>query len=75
MKLCKKLSHLCMVCLLAILLFSCDNKSEKIVEKLTLITVNDFHGALEETSGNYGIARLATNFQKEVDNAEASVII
>lgn len=76
MKIVKKLSHICMVLFLSVMLFSCDNTNkEKIVETLTVITVNDFHGALEETSGANGIARLASNFQKEVDNAQASVIL
>lgn len=52
-----------------------DEGNDKVVEKLTLITINDFHGALEESNGTNGIARLASNFKKEADAAEASVII
>ncbi len=48
---------------------------KKIPSTLTLITVNDFHGAFEEESGKYGIVRLAGAIEAEVNNAEASIVI
>lgn len=48
----------------------------KIAEKLTIITINDFHGALEpDNEGKYGVSKLAYAIKNDFDRAEAAVLI
>lgn len=79
MKTLKKILCLSFILIFGFILGSCDNtnneNNDKVVEKLTLVTVNDFHGALDETDNKYGIARLAKNISNVVENSEAAVII
>lgn len=76
MKLLKKLSCIIMLFVFGIVMAGCQTtETNKVVEKLTILTINDFHGALEETNGEYGIARLANNFAEVTKNSEATVII
>lgn len=72
-----KVFNILIITLLVVFITSCDLivKNNKPIENLTIITVNDFHGALEEDGSKYGAARLAAAISKEVDNAEAAVII
>jgi len=48
---------------------------DEVVEELTILTTNDFHGAIAETGGQYGIARLAQNFKMVKDASKATVIV
>ena len=76
MKLLKRLSCIIMLFVFGIVMAGCQTtETNKVVEKLTILTINDFHGALEETNGEYGIARLANNFAEVTKNSEATVII
>lgn len=48
----------------------------EVVETLNIITVNDFHGALEQDSdGRYGAARLAYLIEQDMNKAEAAVLV
>ncbi len=53
-----------------------DEELNKVVEKLTILSVNDFHGALEKDSdGRFGAARLAYLIEQEKKHSQASVLI
>ena len=83
-----KLKRIINVIIVSILLFiicgcTVDNKNnnnnqlpEKVAEKVTILTINDFHGALEpNVSGNYGVSKLAYSIKNEYDSAEAPILI
>lgn len=76
MKIFKRVSYALLVLFLVVAMAGCETgNTGGVASKLTILTVNDFHGALEESNGQNGIARLAANFAKEVKEAEATVII
>lgn len=79
MKIFKRVSYAVLALFLVVAMTGCGIVSiggnTKVVSKLTILTVNDFHGALEESDGQNGIARLAANFAKETREAEATIII
>lgn len=76
MKLFKRISCIVMLFIVGIVMCSCQTtQNNEVVEKLTILTINDFHGALEETNGEYGIARLANNFAEVEKESKATVII
>lgn len=45
------------------------------VETLTIYTVNDFHGSLEETDNQYGAARVANYIATDRADKEASIVL
>lgn len=74
----KKILNILVVILTILFISSCDNlgiSSDKLVNKLTILSINDFHGAISETNGQYGAARLAHLIDKEEQNAQASVLL
>lgn len=78
MKVFKKISCVAITLFLVITMVGCGlgtGENGEVVSKLTILTVNDFHGALEENEGQNGIARLAANFAKETKEAEATIIL
>lgn len=78
MKISKRISCIIVTLFLAIMMAGCGlgtGENGKVVSKLTILTVNDFHGALQENNGKNGIARLAANFAKETKEAEATIIV
>lgn len=73
-----KLFNIFMLLMVAAIISSCNTTIDgnKLVENLTIITVNDFHGALAEDENNkYGAAKLAASINKTAENAEAAVIL
>ena len=64
------------VFLLVILLTSCTNSSMTPADKLTIYSVNDFHGAIQENEGKFGISRLG-NFimQAKQENPNEVVVV
>ena len=70
----RKFFYLCIITCFLLFVSSCET-TNKLVSELTIISVNDFHGALDESDGKYGVARLASSISAEEKNAEASVLI
>lgn len=52
-----------------------DNDNKEQINELTILYVNDFHGAIDETNGRYGIVRLGAALSREKGSAKASVLI
>ncbi len=55
-----------------------DNQTPPVVEvvdELTIASINDFHGAIDEDNGKYGIARLASAIASERAAAKAFVLV
>lgn len=76
MKIFKRVSYALLALFLVVAMVGCGTGNKGgVASKLTILTVNDFHGALEESEGQNGIARLAANFAKEVKEAEATIIV
>lgn len=78
MKHIKKIFSIILVFIFIFILSSCNKNLDnpvKIAEKLTILTVNDFHGALEEEGGKYGISSLVTAFNTIKSSSEATVIL
>lgn len=80
MKIIRKCTCLLLTILLSIHLVGCGltttpPSKDEVVEELTILTTNDFHGAIAETGGQYGIARLAQNFKMVKDASKATVIV
>ena len=76
----KKIFHIIIIAVLFLTISGCNmgvNKTPEIIaSKITILTINDFHGALEpNVSGNYGISKLAYSIKEEYDKAEAPVLI
>lgn len=78
-KLFKRISLFVLV-LLVTFLFGCTNNTEQQPEnkqiKLSIVSINDFHGQLEEVDGASGAARIA-KFVNEVkeDNPEGTILL
>lgn len=67
----KKYFKLVLVLFLLFIVAGCSDKSQEPADQLTIYTINDFHGAITETDGAYGIARLGEymiNAKKEAPN-------
>ena len=81
MKLIKRIFNILFIFIILFTIIGCKdddiiNTPEVVVEELTIISVNDFHGALEQNSdGRYGAARLAYLIEQERKSTEASVLI
>lgn len=81
MKLIKRTFNILFIFIILFTIIGCKDDDiidtpEVVVEELTIISVNDFHGALEQDSdGRYGAARLAYLIEQERKSAEASVLI
>lgn len=54
----RKIFNVLVIIFLLLVMTSCTDKSMVPAEKLTIYTINDFHGALLEDDGKYGVARL-----------------
>lgn len=53
-----------------------DNNDDKIPEKLLIYTINDFHGAIEETDGAYGAARISGYIKDSIkENSDAATLV
>ena len=59
----RKFFYLCIITCFLLFVSSCET-TNKLVSELTIISVNDFHGALDESDGKYGVAQ-----SKEVKEA------
>ncbi|MFR5892525.1 MAG: bifunctional metallophosphatase/5'-nucleotidase [Bacilli bacterium] len=70
----KKFFYLFIITCFLLLISSCET-TNKLVSELTIISVNDFHGALDESDGKYGVARLANSISAETKNSEASILV
>lgn len=70
----KKRFYIFLILCFALFISSCE-KTNKLISELTIISVNDFHGALDETDGKYGMAKLASAIANETKKSEASVLI
>lgn len=72
----KKIWILMILSLVLVFISGCNTTGTKeVVSKLTILTVNDFHGALTEDEGEFGAARLAGAMLAEAKKAEATVMI
>ncbi len=54
---------------------SCNDKSQMPATKLTIYTINDFHGAISETDGAYGIARFGEYMIKAKEKSPNETIL
>lgn len=54
---------------------SCSDKSQVPADQLTIYTINDFHGAISETDGAYGVARLGEYMKKAKEEAPNETIL
>ena len=53
-----------------------DNNNNKIPEKLLIYSINDFHGAIEETDSAYGAARISGYIKNSIEeNADAATLV
>ena len=53
-----------------------DDNNPKEPETLNIYSINDFHGALTETNGHYGIARVAHYIKSQANtNKDASIVL
>ncbi len=64
-----------LVILSVFLLCGCTDKSLEPADKLTIYTVNDFHGAISSTNGKYGVARLGDYIMKAREEAPNETIV
>ena len=87
----KKILHIIIISILLLIISGCtinngnngnnnnnnnNQKPEKIASKVTILTVNDFHGALDpDVSGKYGVSKLAYSIKNDYDRAEAPILI
>lgn len=70
-----KILSILTILLLLVAFAGCNTTNNKPIEKLTIVTVNDFHGALEEDGSKFGAARLAAGIKNVVKNSEAAVVV
>ena len=79
MKLFKKLSLLIILFIISLFFVSCkdnnNNEQNDFIETLTIYTVNDFHGSLEEEDGKKGASRMAEYILSSMKGKEESSII
>lgn len=63
----KKINLLILI-MLSFLIIGCkekENEDQKEIDTLRIFVINDLHGALEESNGEYGMARIAWLIEKE----------
>lgn len=70
-----KVFNIVLVVVFLFFITSCNTPNTDVVNELTIISVNDFHGALTGSDGNYGIARLAGAINQERNQAKATVLV
>ena len=71
----KKLLNIIFIILSLFILVGCSDKSLLPAEKLTIYTVNDFHGAIQEDDGRYGISRLGNYIMTEKEVRPNEVVV
>ena len=69
----RKLLTIILSVFLLLLITSCGN--DKIAEKLTIFTINDFHGAILSEDGAYGMARLGYYIMKEKKSSPHETLV
>jgi len=79
MKFFKKL-YFILIVLLSIFLVSCENTKKDVEEKvdykyLTVISMNDNHGAIEPNDNNYGMAGISWYINQQRKNKENAVLV
>ena len=70
-----KLLNIIFIILSLFILVGCSDKSLLPAEKLTIYTVNDFHGAIQEDDGRYGISRLGNYIMTEKEVRPNEVVV
>ena len=70
-----KILFLIIFILLIFTFTSCNKKEDNFIETLTIYTINDFHGSLEEDGGQYGAARIANYIKNDRADKQASIVV
>lgn len=71
----RKCLFISILVLFLVILVGCNNASSLPAEKLTIYTVNDFHGAIEEDDGRYGISRLGNYIMTAKEERPNEVVV
>ena len=66
----KKFFNIIFLIVCLFILVGCSDKSLLPAEKLTIYTINDFHGAIQEDDGKYGISRLGNYILTEKESMD-----
>ncbi len=71
----KKFLNIIFLIVCLFILVGCSDKSLLPAEKLTIYTINDFHGAIQDDDGKYGISRLGNYIMTEKEKRPNEVVV